>query len=59
MKTCKSCSAPLVNPIPGQCRCEGCRCEGCQVDFEQWLRDESPAVYKPRRDGVWRGPEKD
>jgi hypothetical protein len=51
MKLCKSCSAPLIDPLPMQCRCDG-----CQVDFEQWLRDESPVVYKPRRDGVWKDP---
>lgn len=30
------------------------RCAACQVDFEAWLRDDSPTTYQPRRDGVWR-----
>lgn len=30
------------------------RCAGCQVDFESWLRGDSPTTYQPRRDGVWR-----
>jgi hypothetical protein len=48
-KKCRSCSASLVDPLPGQDRCSG-----CQVNFERWLRNDSPTTYTPRRDGVWR-----
>ena len=53
-RTCKSCHVSLDDAPPGECRCET-----CQQNFEQWLRDEHPTVYKPRRDGVWKGPADD
>ena len=47
-RTCKSCKVSLADAPPGEVRCKS-----CQANFEQWLRDDSPVTYTPRRDGVW------
>jgi hypothetical protein len=49
MKKCKSCDRAFE---PEQKR--QVRCGACQVDFDAWLRGDSPVTYQPRQDGVWR-----
>jgi phage FluMu protein Com len=52
MKTraCKSCRAALAP----EAQPDEVRCPGCQSNFERWLKDEHPTVYRPRTDGLWR-----
>jgi hypothetical protein len=49
-KRCRSCRREFDAELPT----EDCRCTACRVTFEAWLRGDSPVVYQPRRDGVWR-----
>lgn len=48
-KKCRTCRREFEPELAIECRCLA-----CQVTFEAWLRGDSPVIYQPRRDGVWR-----